>query len=82
LEEERWELVAPMNLGRNKHSSCALGHHIYVVCGYENKQMLNSLERLDTRLLEASSAEWHLIPVPTEVLSPRCEPAFFALNSS
>ena len=70
-----------MNIDRNKHSSCALGNNIYVVCGYDNGKLLNSFERLDTRLIEAGVAEWHLISVSFDILTPRCEPALCALNS-
>ena len=81
IDEERWELVPPMIIGRKKHSSCALGPNIYVTCGYENGKVLNSFERLDTREIESGTARWQISGHSPDVLPPRCEPAFFALNS-
>ena len=75
-------MMPKMVQGRSKHSSCPIGHRIYVFCGYEDGKLLNSIERMDTRKIATGDAFWLYIDVPHSVLSVRVEPVVSKLNDT
>ena len=41
-----WIEAPDLNVARSEHSSCAVGSEVYVFCGWDGSQYLNSIECL------------------------------------
>ena len=49
IQRRKWETLPDLNEARQLHSSCALGKEaVYVFCGTNTSNHINSIERLDT----------------------------------
>ena len=70
---DSWSLMPALNGNRHKHSSCALGNVIYVICGASgyNDELQNTIESLDTRLISSMAASWEIIEIAHSELTPR-----------
>lgn len=43
-----------MNVARSHHSSCALSSKVYVLCGFNESEEIDSVEMLDTAAMDSS----------------------------
>ena len=66
-----------LNNARSSAAGCYAGAFVYVFCGGFGRLKLNSVERLDTRVL---SKGWEIILFSNTEFFPRTSPAAVALN--
>jgi len=58
-----------------------LGHCLFVICGEATgRTQINSIEFLDTRLLDSGTAEWFLFSISPEDMQPRWNPAIATIS--
>ena len=77
LEQDSWQRLPDLNIGRINHASCALAKTVYVFCG-SNKMMgyLNSIESLTI----SAENKWQLIEVSRRDLAPRIMPGTISIS--
>ena len=46
IARDQWQEIAKMNQERFNHGSCQLGRHLYVFCGYDSLDDINTVEKL------------------------------------
>lgn len=74
-----------MNIARSHHSSCAAGSKLYVLCGFDENQEIDSVEVLDTAVMGSSQqgtsyGKWNLFTIPG--LTPRAQPIMLPIDES
>lgn len=84
LEKKEWMFAPFLNFSRSGHSSCVLGHSIYVFCGVHFSNLAtNTIEKLEPTSMDLSKrSRWTLINVPKTELTPRYWPVAVPLNTT
>ena len=76
-------LTAKLNIARYCHSACTLNGIVYVFCGYDGRDYLNSIEMIsESSLLANATTLWQLINVAENILTKRETPAVAPLNDT
>ena len=78
IQNDSWEELPSLNIGRYRHGSCALLSSVYVFCGMDwNANKVSSIEILNTDNLNTQEG-WRLLEMP--ILGERIYPGVQALN--
>jgi len=74
IASSSWSQAPPLNEARRMHSSCVAGDTVCVFGGYNGKDFLNSIERIDAYKLTSGdlTTSWEMIELA--IITPRILP--------